>query len=144
MKILLLILFAATTSFAQDLSKVEWLTGAWTRTNAKPGRSGIEIWTKKNNELIGKGVTMKGTDTAFVEKLKIVVKDGKLFYVADVPENKTTVWFEFTQLTNKSFVCENPKHDFPKTISYELDGDKLRAVISGDGKTIDYLFVRKR
>jgi hypothetical protein len=144
MRILILMLFVATTGCAQDLAKVEWLTGTWTRTNAKPGRSGSEMWTKKNNELVGHGVTMKGTDTAFVEKIKIVAKDGKLFYVADVPENKSEVWFEFTALTNKSFVCENPKHDFPKKISYSLEGDNLKAVISGDGKAIDYLFVRKK
>ncbi|MEJ0031063.1 MAG: DUF6265 family protein [Bacteroidota bacterium] len=144
MRILILMLFVVTTGYAQDLAKVEWLNGTWNRTNAKPGRSGSEMWTKNNNELIGRGVTMKGVDTAFVEKLKIVAKDGKLFYVADVPENKTTVWFEFTSLTDKGFVCENPKHDFPKKISYSLDGDNLKAVISGDGKEIDYLFVRKK
>lgn len=144
MKILLLILFAATTSFAQDVEKVAWLTGTWTRTNVKPGRSGVEVWDLKNGELIGRGVTMKGVDTAFVEKLKIVAKDGKLFYVADVPPNNGEVWFEFTSLGDKSFVCENPRHDFPKKIAYDLDGDNLKAVISAGEKSVDYLFVRKK
>lgn len=128
---------------AQDnIEKVDWLKGTWTRTNSKPGRSGFEMWTIKDNELIGRGVNMKGVDTAFVEKLKIVSKDGKLFYVADVPENKSEVWFEFTELTDKGFVCENQKHDFPKKISYKIDGENLKATISGNGKEIDYLFIR--
>ena len=137
------IIFALAIFFNQnEAGRVDWLVGTWTRTNAKPGRSGAEVWTKVNNELIGRGVNMKGADTAFVEKLKIVSKDGKLFYVADVPENDGEVWFEFTELTNKSFVCENPTHDFPKKISYALEGDQLKATISGGGKEIDYLFVR--
>jgi len=132
-----------TTANAQsDVGKVEWLTGTWTRTNAKPGRSGAEIWTKKGNELIGKGVSLKGADTTFIEKLRIVSKDGKLFYVPDVPENKGEVWFEFTSLTDEGFVCENPKHDFPKKIVYKVDGKNLKATVSGDGKSIDYLFTR--
>jgi len=141
----IILTFISISLFAQDeLNRLAWLEGTWTRTNAKPDRSGIEVWSKKNNELIGRGVNLKGTDTAFVEKLKIVSKDGKLFYVADVPENKSLVWFGFTELTSTSFVCENPEHDFPKKISYKLDGDNLKATISGDGKEIDYLFVRKR
>lgn len=127
-----------------DVSKVEWLTGKWNRTNAKPGRSGVEIWTKKGNELVGRGINLKGTDTTFVEKIRIVSKEGKLFYVADVPENKGEVWFEFTAVTDRSFVCENSQHDFPKKIVYELDGNNLKATISGDGKSIDYLFVKDK
>jgi hypothetical protein len=139
------LIFILGVLFSQnDLAKVDWLTGTWTRTNAKPGKTGLEVWTKNGSELAGRGITMKGADTAFVEKLKIVSKDGKLFYVADVPENSSAVWFEFTELTAKGFVCENPKHDFPKKISYRLDGDKLKATISGNGKEIDYLFVRKK
>jgi hypothetical protein len=135
-------MLSATTAFAQN--DVDWLVGKWTRTNSKPGRSGVEIWTKNGaNELIGRGISLKGTDTSFVEKLKIVRKDGKLFYVADVPDNHGETWFEFTTITVKSFVCENPKHDFPKNISYELNGRELKARISGDGKSVDYLFTRQ-
>lgn len=143
--LVLVLTFISASVFAQnDINKLDWLTGTWTRTNPKPGRSGVEVWTKRNNELVGRGVNLKGPDTAFVEKLKIVARDGKLFYVADVPENNSEVLFEFTQLTNRSFVCENAKHDFPKKISYTLEGDNLKATISGEGREVDYLFVRKR
>lgn len=135
-----------SSCFAQRgvIHDVEWLTGTWTRTNAKPGRSGVEIWNAPaNKQMIGKGINLKGADTTFVEKLKIVEMDGKLFYVADVPENKTEVPFGFTALTKNSFVCENPSHDFPKKIEYTRDGNQLKAVISGNGKSIEYLFQRK-
>ena len=144
--VLVVLTIAATSAFAQttDIGKVEWLVGKWTRTNAKPGRSGVEIWTKKSaTELVGRGISLKGTDTTFVEKLRIVVKDNKLFYVSDVPENKGEVWFGFTVLTENGFVCEDPKHDFPKKISYTLSGGELTAVVSGDGKMIDFVFKRE-
>ena len=101
----------------------------------------MEIWAKKSaTELVGRGIALKGTDTTFVEKLRIIAKDGKLFYVADIPENKGEAWFEFTELKENGFACEDPKHDFPKKISYELKDAELKAVVSGDGKAIDYVF----
>ncbi len=144
-------IFAVGTAFSQsastaegDFKKLNWLEGTWTRTNAKPGRSGVEVWKRSGvNELTGKGITLKGTDTAFVEKLKMVIKDNVICYVADVPENNSVVYFKLTQLTTKSFVCENPSHDFPKKIAYTLEGNKLIAVISGGDKSISYSFERR-
>jgi len=128
----------------EDFKKLDWLEGTWTRTNAKPGRSGNETWHKmSSSEWSGLGVNMKGNDTAFVEKLKLVIKNDTIYYVADIVKNKQPVYFRLTSLTNNGFVCENPQHDFPKKISYEGDGKKIKATISGDGKSIDYLFERK-
>ena len=128
-----------------NLSQVEWLLGTWNRTNAKPGRTGIEEWKKvSDTELHGRGISMKGTDTTFIEKIKIVKKEDTLYYVADVAHNKNEIVFKFISLTNNSFVCENPNHDFPKKISYQFDGNVLKASISGDGKSIEYLFERKK
>jgi len=141
--LLIALMFPVVAVFAQnDVGKLEWLPGKWIRTNAKPGRSGVEIWTKNGNELVGRGINLRGADTTFVEKLRSVSKDGKLFYVPDVPENKGEVWFEMTSVTDRSFVGENPKHDFPKKIVYECDGKNLKATISGDGKAIDYFFTK--
>lgn len=136
------LLLQAQTS--DQLAKMEWLLGNWNRTNAKPGRTGVEIWSKKSdNELTGRGIAMKGVDTVFVEKLKIIHKDKKCYYVADVAQNKSEVFFEITSINDKGFVCENPNHDFPKKIEYRLEGGQLKATISGNGRAIDYLFEKK-
>ena len=128
----------------EDLKKFDWLIGTWHRTDSKPGRSGHERWEKTTaSELKGFGVNLKGTDTAFVEKLLIVIKDDQLYYVGDVPENQKPVYFKLTEITESGFVCENPEHDFPKKISYQLEGKKLKAQISGNGKVVGYLFERK-
>jgi len=147
---LFLFFFLVTISaaFSQQVSpsleKINWLEGSWVRTNVKPGRSGSEHWRKISaTEWQGNGVNMKGTDTTFVEKLQLIVKDGAVFYVADVPENKGKVLFKFTRLDENGFTCENPNHDFPKKIDYQRNGNILKATISGDGKSIDYLFEKK-
>ncbi len=127
-----------------ETPNLEALAGTWHRTNSKPGNSGIEVWTKVSDVLWhGIGTTLRGTDTVFVEKLKIVVNSEGIFYVADVPENKLEVYFAFTKLTENEFVCENPSHDFPKKITYQFTGNTLRAEVSGNGKVISYLFERQ-
>ena len=70
---------------------------------------------------------MKGADTSFVEVLKILIEKDRLYYVADVPENKRLVYFEISSATKDGFVCENPLHDFPKKIVYQVNGSRLSA-----------------
>ena len=146
--VLFLIAFCSHAIIAQsvtekDFNKLSWLEGSWKRTNTKQGRTASESWKKgKGNEWIGVGISLKEKDTVFVEKLRILVKDNSIYYVADVPENKAPVYFKFIELTNDGFVCENPDHDFPKRISYKKEGNNLKAITSGDGKSIDFLFVR--
>lgn len=150
--LLVCILFALGLAHSQsspgnikdDFKKLDWLEGRWTRSGMKPGRMAQESWQKMSpTEWRGLGVNMKGTDTAFVEKLKIVLKDEDIYYVADIAENKEPVYFKLTAITNTGFVCENPQHDFPKKIAYQKDGNRIKATISGDGKSIDYLFEKK-
>ena len=127
-----------------DFKKLDWLEGNWTSLDVKPGRSAYESWQKISpTEWKGLGVNMKGRDTAFVEKLKLVIKNDSIYYVADLGENNGPVYFKLTLITDHSFVCENSQHDFPKKIIYQKDGNKIKATISGDGKTLDYLFEKK-
>lgn len=142
--LILLMLIVVGAQAQTDLSKLEWLIGSWNRTNAKPGRTGVETWKKISaTEFVGLGVSLKGTDTTFVEKLKIIVKDNAIFYVADVPENKSAVFFRAISVNSKSVVFENLKHDFPKKITYEFDGSKLKATTSADTKIQEFWFERK-
>lgn len=129
----------------QKFKKLQWLTGTWIRTNCKPGQSGYETWAKvKDLKLLGKGVTLKGKQSHFVEQLQIVNKENELFYVVKVSSEPKPTSFKLTALTEDSFTCENPAHDFPKKISYKKEGNKIKAVISGDGHRVDYLFTRQQ
>jgi len=135
---------SSSHKITDNFKKLDWLEGVWTRSNVKPGRSAHESWQKiSTTEWKGFGVNMKGTDTAFLEKLKIIIKEETIYYVADIAENKEPVYFKLTAISDNGFVCENLQHDFPKTIAYQKDGNKIKATISGDGKSIDYFFEKK-
>ncbi len=127
-----------------NIKKLNWLEGTWERTNVKPGTYAHERWEKTStSSWEGLGVAMQGNDTTFIEKLRIIKKDSSIYYEADVPENTRQVLFQFTKLDKGGFTCENPEHDFPKKIRYLREKDKLIVQISGDGKSIDFLFIRK-
>jgi Domain of unknown function (DUF6265) len=133
---------AAPTS--ADFRKLDWLEGSWIRTNPKPGRSGLEKWAKiSTTEWKGQGLSIHEKDTTQLEGLRLIIKDGSIYYAAVVPENQSEVLFKFVEIGPGHFVCENPTHDFPKKIAYTLEGSTLKATISGDGKAIDYLFKKK-
>jgi len=129
---------------ASEFDKLRWLEGSWDRTGMQPGKTAHERWfISSDGKYNGYGVSMNGRDTSFLEKLAIEIKDGKIYYVADVPENKGVVYFLFTELSETGFVCENAEHDFPKKISYSLSGKELKAQISGKDQKIDFLFYKR-
>lgn len=129
----------------KDFKKLSWMLDTWERTNVRPGSTAYETWQKESAALFtGMGVSLKGTDTTFVEQLRIEMKDDKIYYVADVRENATPTYFLMTEITDHGFKSENPDHDFPKLISYELKGDELTAIISDGGqKKMGFVFKRK-
>lgn len=129
-----------------DFSSLSWLEGKWMNSSVKkPGRTSFETWKKTSEfELVGKGVTLQGEDTVFIEKLKIIIEGNEIHYVADVPENSHPVHFVFTKIGPNLFICENPQHDFPKKISYQLEGYTLKAQTSGDGKIQEFVFVKAK
>lgn len=143
-----LLLFAemahSQETIQQKFKKLQWLTGTWIRTNCKPGQSGYETWAKVNDlKLTGKGVTLKGKQSHFVEELQLINKGNELFYVVKVSGETKPIYFKLTALTEDSFTCENPEHDFPKKISYKKEGKSIKAFISGDGHQVEYLFTKK-
>lgn len=130
-------------STAQKFKKLEWLVGNWQRTNSKPGQSGYENWSKvSDTKLTGKGVTLKGKKTIFVEQLELSIKDGNIYYSVIVTGEPKPVHFKLTAVSKNAFVCENPEHDFPKKIAYTRNGKTAKAVVSGNGQTLDYEFTR--
>lgn len=128
-------------SQTSDLTKLNWLEGKWKKFDNKTNKTSIENWNKlSTTEFTGIGCTLKGKDTVFVEKLKIIVKDNLLYYVADVKENKELTFFKFISITKTGFVCENPKHDFPKKIEYKLTNKHLTVIISYEKKKVIFEF----
>lgn len=147
--LMIAILLVANTSNAQEthqqkFKKLAWLTGTWNRTNAGAGKSGYETWTKVSDvKLTGKGVSLEGKKVVFVENLEFIVVGNDIFYTVVITGEKKPMYFKLTALSNDGFTCENPQHDFPKKITYQRNGNTVKAVISGNGQSVDYIFVRK-
>ncbi len=153
MRLLFCIVLLATITAAKaqskvnvaDFKKLSWLRGKWININPEPGTTAYEKWTViSNRNLRGLGMTMKDGDIVFKENLDLHIEDGFIYYMAVVKENYEPVYFKLTELSDNGFVCENPKHDFPKKISYQREGNILKATISGDGKSIDYVFEKEK
>ena len=73
-------------------------------------------------------VNTSGKLVAF-EYLRVVERDGGLVYIAQ-PGGKTATEFVLTELTKTRAVFENPRHDYPKRIAYQLSEDgRLKATI---------------
>ncbi len=135
---------AQKTSPSSQLKQLSWLEGKWSRTNVKPGRSGYEEWKKVSpTSWKGQGITLKGTDTSFVEQLALEVRQDTLYYVAVVAENNGPVYFRISGVNANGFTCENPGHDFPKKIVYLRNGNELRVTTSDEKKSIDFLFQKQ-
>lgn len=150
--IVLLLITLPFLTFAQnkdgvksEFAQLYWLNGSWSQTNiSKPGKTLVEYWQKAGDfEMKGQATTTQNGDTVFVERITLLIKDNSIYYVADVPQNKESAYFKLTSLSSTGFVCENQQHDFPKKISYQLTGTQLKATISGNGKSIEYLYIKK-
>lgn len=122
----------------KNLQKPNFLIGNWIRTNDKPNQKTFEFWKA---DYSGLGFTLQENDTIFKEHLKIINKNDSL-YLEVSGVNESPVLFVFTNQTDTSFVCENPKNEFPKKITYYLDNKQLKAAVSNDDFNIEFVFER--
>lgn len=141
---LLITLFTTQFAFSQSLKDFKWLEGKWERHNVKPGTTAFEVWEKSKDGYIGQGISLKGADTVFVERLSLIEKEGELYYVADVEHNPEPTFFKITSITESGFVSENPEHDFPKKIEYMLEGNRMTVVISDGEQKMGFVFEKMK
>jgi hypothetical protein len=115
------------------LEAFQWLLGDW----VAPGesRTAHESWERTDRDTmtgIGSSESRQTGETRVTETLRLVARDGRVFYVATVPHNPGPVAFEMVEHDQDRFVFENLQHDFPNRIVYEnLDNERLRVTVSG-------------
>lgn len=115
------------------IGDLSWLAGAWVGTRSS-GSSVEERWSPPLGGAmlaVSRSVNTSGKMSAF-EYLRIVERDGGLVYTAQ-PGGKTPTEFVLTELTTTRAVFDNPRHDYPKRIVYELSAE------GGLSATIGYL-----
>ncbi|MBI4909826.1 MAG: hypothetical protein HY820_39780 [Acidobacteria bacterium] len=121
-------LFAQST---QDLADLAWISGHW---GGPVGRAySEESWlVPKGNAMLGLSRTMVGERMVAFEFLRIEKRADGIYYVAQ-PNGRPPTDFKLTKSTSTLAVFENPKHDHPKIITYEIkESGTLVATIEGD------------
>ncbi len=105
------------------IGDLAWLAGAWVGTRSS-GASIEERWSPPLGGAmlaVSRSVNTSGKMFAF-EYLRIVEREGGLVYIAQPGGAKATE-FVLTELSPTRAVFENPRHDSPKRIVYELSGE---------------------
>lgn len=124
------------------IADLAWLAGAWVGTK---GKSVIEErWSPpRGGSMLAVSRTVSGEKLVMFEFLRVVERDGGLVYVAQ-PGGRTPTEFVLTELDATHAVFDNPRHDFPQRIAYEvIEGGGLRATIGriqggGRGQTFEW------
>ena len=111
------------------INDLSWISGNWAGTRST-GSTFEERWSPpKGGAMLAtsRSVNARGQMFAF-EYLRIMEKEGGLVYVAQ-PNGAAGTEFVLTEFSAKKAVFENPRHDFPKKIVYELTDGGLTATI---------------
>lgn len=116
------------------IDDLAWLAGDWVGKRSS-GSSIEERWSPPlGGSMLAMSRTVNTSDqmVAF-EYLRIVERDGGLFYVAQ-PGGKTATEFVLSELGDQRAVFENPRHDYPKRIVYELSTEGVLSATVGQTK----------
>ena len=124
-------LLAATSVVAASAADLAWLAGCWASESGEAG-SGEHWMAPAGGSLLGVGRQVRDGRTADYEWLRIIENgDGSLTYLA-APGGRKAVAFPLTSLGKGRVVFENPDHDFPQRVIYEIRGERLLARIEGE------------
>lgn len=131
-----LILITSCQKEKKKPSKPSFLIGNWIRLNDTEEYKTYEIW---KSDFTGMSFNLKNEKRTFNELMSILeIKDTLHLKVSNV--NETPVYFKFTSQTDTSFICENPKNEFPKKIHYFIENQQLKTIISSEDFRIDFVF----
>jgi Domain of unknown function (DUF6265) len=135
---LLILLLTVHGTHAQDANihfkQLRSLEGNWTMQTRRGPL--FESWMIVNDSCL-RGKTyrlMNNTDTILLEEVQIVQKGTAIFYIPIVEgqNNGEPVLFKFVKIENGTFTFDNPEHDFPQRVIYQLPkNDSLHAWIEG-------------
>lgn len=111
--------FFACNKLNTTFLELQALNGVW-QMETKEGIIGEKWQIESPNKLTSKAYFINANDTAFYETVSLTTLKDSIFYtVTSTNQNKTkAVAFKLTSAINKTFVFENPAHDFPKRIIY--------------------------
>ncbi|MEQ1821125.1 MAG: DUF6265 family protein [Fimbriimonadaceae bacterium] len=106
------------------IGDLAWLSGAWAGTRGTNNTISFEErWSPaKGGAMLAISRTVNRDKMSAFEYLRIVERDGGLVYVAQ-PGGAPPTEFVLTELSAKRAVFDNPRHDYPKRITYEMSAE---------------------
>lgn len=123
----------------------DWLLGDWKRTNDEEGKQTFEHWEKKNDSTyFSHGYTIANNDTVWQEWATLSPIGLDWYFQVIAKGDSASTNFLLTEMTENSFICQNPENEFPTEIKYQKSGDELYAEISAGETAIPFIFVRKK
>ncbi len=122
----------ATGDPPSTLDRLRWLVNHW--HSADGAKSSEEHWIgPRGGLMLGVNRSIYSNGKASFEYLRIEsAGEDQVVYHAS-PMGRSETKFPLVEIGNERVVFENPAHDFPRRISYWLDGDhQLHARIEGE------------
>jgi len=133
----------------EELDKANWLLGNWEKKDSLGTLT--ESWQIiDDSTFVGQAYFVTSNkDTVHKETIELMQKGDFLIYSATVQgeNNGLPTSFQMTESTDSLLVFENPKHNYPQKIRYQLNIDKsVLTIISGkqNGKPSDDSYILKK
>lgn len=131
-----------------EIQSLSWLAGCWERVDGEPGSG--EFWTAPaGDSLFGVSHTVRDGRTVAFEFMQIRrANEGAIELIAH-PSGQAVTTFRLIEAPGHKAVFENPTHDFPQRVIYQLrDAEHLDAWIegvdAGEFQRIDFPLVRSQ
>lgn len=120
-------------------SHFSWLIGTWKNEKTKDT---YEEWKMDDqNEIVGNGFKLVKDEKVISENIRIFSQNDDYFYEATLPHSEQPVSFKIISISEFGFVCENNQYDFPKKISYLLNGyNQLEVKLLGFNRNLNFTF----
>ena len=135
--------FGMSAIFSQE-NFPHFLEGKW----KVESQESYEEWTKHgDNSLKGISYTLKNGEFKLSEYLDIKVINKEVYYIPTVIGQNYNQEIRFKlRKFDKSYIFENPLHDFPKVIQYNFKNKDTLGIVVGDGanKKFSYRLIKQK
>jgi hypothetical protein len=111
------------------IAELAWMSGTWYRV--ADGKANEELWSlPRGDTMIGTNRTIADGRAVYYEFLRIVATSDGVFYEA-WPKGQPPARFRMIASREHEVVFEDPAHDWPQRISYQLVDGTLSARVEG-------------
>ena len=127
----LVVLLVASSATAASIDDVAWLAGCWAADNREAGS--VEQWMRPaGGAMLGMTRVLDDGRIVGFEFLRIVETDDDSLVLFAQPGGDPAVRFDLFALNDGLVTFENPRHDFPQRITYQLKSEtQLLGMIEG-------------